>query len=671
MQTVRFEEGCFERSMTDRVKEAVERLQMLQDVAKLEGSTRELQPMQAEVFTDFIEFVEPALSRETLPLGRIVLPPRTGKTVIAGHIIRALGLTAVFLEPTQALVEQTALELELQLPGVLIAIHYGLEKQTTDHGIHVMTYHTLVNLFFKGTLPEEIRRSALIVADEGHKCMTSKRLQVLREAFDPQAIRFALTASPDYDDQRQLAHYFPYLIHEVLIREAYMLGLVAKMQAFVHEIDVDGSEVKMVQGDFSEEELGRLMSGGPFFEEVRRLRYDNAHNAKLGCLVVCKSQQQAYDLWKFLLSHRPKDTPEPALVLSDRRIVTTKKRRKALVQFNIGDIDTIIQVETLIEGWNAPRCKLLINLALSTSEVRSIQTFFRPLTLYKGLEARIHMIVPCNLPARFILPQELVMSRCPQSDYLSERERTLKGGTTGAPQPIKRRGVSPIEDVEVKSRIVMHVTLDRPGLNPKDADEVRSVIASCVTEFHPEDPPSLNKFRQLLFQHQLFQGRGDHLLRFLGIANVKQAYRYWLMNLYPDGTPIAYLLDHHERADIATCEEDARVLEEITRRYNGVWLRKNEVDVGWKTLFGEDASERDIDNELDHAALCHDLPKALGMLTPMEKRILLWYYNPFLEKDGELTLDKIAEKYHLSRERIRQLILRALEKLRRWYGSRL
>ena len=41
------------------------------------------------------------------PVLQIVLPPRTGKTVLAGHVIGLSGLTATRDGPTRVLVEQT------------------------------------------------------------------------------------------------------------------------------------------------------------------------------------------------------------------------------------------------------------------------------------------------------------------------------------------------------------------------------------------------------------------------------------------------------------------------------------------------------------------------------------------------------------------------------------
>jgi len=58
----------------------------------------------------------------------------------------------------------------------------------------------------------------------------------------------------------------------------------------------------------------------------------------------------------------------------------------------------------------------------------------------------------------------------------------------------------------------------------------------------------------------------------------------------------------------------------------------------------------------------------MAQLTPIESRILRWRFG--LEGEEELGLKEIGDKYHLSRERIRQLEEQALGKLREKYNER-
>jgi RNA polymerase primary sigma factor len=58
-----------------------------------------------------------------------------------------------------------------------------------------------------------------------------------------------------------------------------------------------------------------------------------------------------------------------------------------------------------------------------------------------------------------------------------------------------------------------------------------------------------------------------------------------------------------------------------------------------------------------------EVRRLLGTLTPIESRIIRWRFG--LDDEDELTLKEIGDKYHLSRERIRQLQEQALGKIRK------
>ena len=62
-------------------------------------------------------------------------------------------------------------------------------------------------------------------------------------------------------------------------------------------------------------------------------------------------------------------------------------------------------------------------------------------------------------------------------------------------------------------------------------------------------------------------------------------------------------------------------------------------------------------------AWTQEMNDVLGVLTPMEQKIIRWRYG--LDSGEEMTLKEIGDYYNLSRERIRQLQEQALRKIRR------
>lgn len=76
----------------------------------------------------------------------------------------------------------------------------------------------------------------------------------------------------------------------------------------------------------------------------------------------------------------------------------------------------------------------------------------------------------------------------------------------------------------------------------------------------------------------------------------------------------------------------------------------------------QDHGSANPDDTLWRKQLAEDLNGLLTALTPIESRIIRWRYA--IGESEPLTLQQIADKYGLSRERIRQLEARALKKLR-------
>jgi superfamily II DNA or RNA helicase len=76
--------------------------------------------------------------------------------------------------------------------------------------------------------------------------MTKLRMQALNQAFDRKAIRIALTATPDYNEKRSLQRFFPDLIHEIDLAEAFAMELLAPTRMWVVEVDANASTVRFV-----------------------------------------------------------------------------------------------------------------------------------------------------------------------------------------------------------------------------------------------------------------------------------------------------------------------------------------------------------------------------------------------------------------------------------------
>ncbi len=359
---------------------------------------------QREVFEAFAEFLgEVACGLEDQRWAHIVLPPRTGKTVLASRIVEATGLHAAFVVPTRVLVDQVAGEVERFAPSVPTGAWFSDRKALVPHGLNLVTYAGLTQHGL--TLPAALRSADLVFVDEAHHAMSPKRRRALSRCFHPDAIRVALTATPDYDERRRLDAVFPRRKARVELREALEGGLLAPAHVRVAEVDVDGSRVEIVAGEYRADQIGELLGQAPFLEAALRYRYAQAQRQR-PCMIACSTRRQAYALRRFFQRRRPSGSPAPALLLGE---TPAEEREHTLRSFERGRIDTLVQVGVLIEGWSSARCKLLIDLAPGRSRVRATQKYFRVLTRHGDEHAHIVVVLPRHLARPPVLPLDLLL----------------------------------------------------------------------------------------------------------------------------------------------------------------------------------------------------------------------------------------------------------------------
>lgn len=531
-----------------RLRDAADRMRN----GEVAASVFQLRPEQEAVAQDFGLFLEEAAERiagNDGPLGRIILPPRTGKTVVAGEMIGRTGLRATFVVPTRVLVNQTADLLSRQLGSVPIARYYGEHKELVETGVNVATYAILQRDMRRGDLPDPIREAELVFFDEAHHTLSPERLDLVRNGFRPGAVRVALTATPDWDASRTLCRVFPELIHEITLEEALDLGLLAPMRMWVAEVDVDGSSVELVAGDYDAFALGRVMSEAPFSHAVKLFRY-RAMNRDKPALIACTSRQQAHDLRAYLDAERPDGSPPPAVILGD---TSAADREQILDDFEAGAIDTLIQVGVLIEGWTSPRCKLLIDLAPSRSLVRSTQKYFRVMTRSGNREAHLYVLIPRGLREFPILPVDLFGPSLREYECGSLFGKpNSNSGSAASVRPVRPE----IAGVRLQKRVVWRGSLVKPRLDRTDQDQVRAVIRSCPG-FDPIHPCGVFQFRGLHFHHDLFTGRGDALMRWLRVAPLRKSYLRLLAWLFPEGASNYYVKTYDNAGDSSSCHHDA------------------------------------------------------------------------------------------------------------------
>ena len=428
-----------------------------------------------------------------------------------------MGGVAAFVVPTRVLVHQTRREFARHAPGLPIGAFFGEEKHTVVRGLNLTTFATLQGHATKWS--EDLSAAGVVFVDEAHHALTPSRHRALADAFPREAIRIALTATPDYDERRRLEDLFPQRIARVELRDALAHDLLAPARVQVAEVDIDGSSVEIVAGEFRADQLARLLSHGPVMHAALAFRYGE-HRDVPG-LITCISRQQADDLARYFKRHRPPARPAPGLILGE---TPPDERARILDAFESGQLDTLVAVGVLIEGWTSVRCKLLIDLAPGRSRVRATQKYFRALTRDGDTVAHLVVIVPRGLPRPPVLPMDLLLD--PGETYtLGE---TI--GRSSGPRAISSDAVSPIRGVRLIQRVVIAARLGLPRLDPTRKDQIRAVLEAAPA-FNPARLPGRHAFGALYLHHPLFSGTGQMLLRWLRVP--PGGYDDWLCQLYP------------------------------------------------------------------------------------------------------------------------------------------
>ncbi|MCR4256826.1 MAG: DEAD/DEAH box helicase family protein [Candidatus Uhrbacteria bacterium] len=620
--------------------------------------------------------------------GRIVLPPRTGKTVIAAKIIGETGFNAVFLTPRKFLVDQVAAEFRDKLPGVPVWKLYGGLREVGDRGILVATYDSLEALAKKDELPGLLHRARLVFVDEAHHAMTHIKQGVLRSVFRADAVRIALTATPDYDEARVLARHFPDLIQEMTIHEGVQKNLLAPVRASVYEVDAGGSDVRIVFGDYDPRDIEAVMSRRPMLQALDEFRYA-PELRELPALICCKTKQQAYTVFEYLAERSSEERPPAGLILGD---LDDHSRQNILGMFEMGVIDTLITVGVLIEGWSSPRCKLLIDLAPGLSQVRAAQKYTRPMTKDGDNVARIIVLVPDGLREFPVLPLDVfgpgLEEALGEDPFAAFKPGERENSTPREASPWERLRSSGIgvRSVSVRLRLIEDAIVDRVNVR-KGVQAVRALIYQYYFKRPDLSFAEYGRFLRTRFRIEGVTIQGRQLLRFLGFRSSPDGYRRFLLKYYPKAIADGIL-------SLKGFEGDTRVTSSrnrLTIAMRGVglsiperfdptqeqyadqsWLHEHEQPSGaleevpsegvWPFL-RMSAETRSPEEILLKRSWDEELGRLLGTLTPMEVRVIRWRFG--LDGEEELTLRQIGDKYNLGPARIHQIQENALAKFRR------
>ncbi len=323
-------------------------------------------------------------------------PTGAGKTVLASEIVER------FFKDKKIIVLCHRLVLLEQLEKALSAKHRVRKLTVSDSGPAFDDYEILLstNMRAKEVLADAVPKADLIIVDEAHRVSPNGTgYKRILDDFDKnskkEALFIGLTASPERrtGDQRDQLHLaFDAIIDcaniENLIDEGVLVKPVYRPH-FVHDLELGNIDIS--SGDFPV--------------------------AKLSPAII-KSSMIDYAIWSYKEEREKLETPpisawfcadvsvaEATLDVIRQHgikaaIVTAStpigERMKLLAQHEAGEIEAMVSVGVLAEGWDNPHCNIIVHLRPTLSKVLWGQSVGRGLRSAPGKDKCIVIDVSSN-----------------------------------------------------------------------------------------------------------------------------------------------------------------------------------------------------------------------------------------------------------------------------------
>ena len=323
-------------------------------------------------------------------------PTGAGKTVLASEIIER------FYKGKKIVVLCHRLVLLEQLEKALGEKHNVRKLAVSDTGPAFEGYDILLstNMRAREVLADAVPKADLIIVDEAHRVSPNgtgyKRIiDDFNEHGKAEAQFIGLTASPERrtgDQRDQLNLAFDAIIDcaniEDLIKEGVLVQPVYRPH-FVHDLDLDSIDIS--SGDFPVAKLASAIIKSSMIDYAiwsyneERLKLSTKPVSAWFCADISVAEATLHSIRQFGI--------EAAIVTARTPI---KERMKLLARHESGEIEAMVSVGVLAEGWDNPHCNIIVHLRPTLSKVLWGQSVGRGLRSAPGKEKCIVIDVSSN-----------------------------------------------------------------------------------------------------------------------------------------------------------------------------------------------------------------------------------------------------------------------------------
>ena len=323
-------------------------------------------------------------------------PTGAGKTILASEIVER------FYKEKKILVLCHRLVLLEQLERALSKRHKVRKLSLSESGPAFNDYDILLstNMRAKDVLEEAIRLADLIIVDEAHRVSPNgsgyKKILDDFENYGKSDAQFmGLTASPERrtgDQRDQLNLAFDAIIDcadiETLIEEGILVPPIYRPH-FVHDLDLKSIDIS--SGDFPVSKLApaivksSMIDYALFIYEEERKNVSPKPISAWFCPDVTVAEATLEKIEQAGI--------QVAIVTANTPIT---ERMRLLKQHEDGEIEAMVSVGVLAEGWDNPHCNIIVHLRPTLSKVVWGQTVGRGLRSAPGKEKCVVIDVSSN-----------------------------------------------------------------------------------------------------------------------------------------------------------------------------------------------------------------------------------------------------------------------------------
>lgn len=323
-------------------------------------------------------------------------PTGAGKTLLASEIIDR------FYDGRKVIVLCHRLVLLEQLEEAFAEKHRVRKLSLSDEGPAFNGYEILLstNMRCKDVLSDALRQADLVIVDEAHRVSPNgdayKRIiEIFNEDGKDEARLIGLTASPERrtgDQKDQLGLIFDSIIDCADIHGLIEQGILVKPEYrphFIHDLDLN--DIDISAGDFPVAKLSPEIIRSSMIEYSASIYLEERENVSPKPISAwfCADVAVAEKTYNHVCG----------LGIS-AEIVTAKtpirERMDILARHEAGEVEALMSVGVLSEGWDNPNCNIIVHLRPTLSKVLWGQTVGRGLRSAPNKEKCIVIDVSSN-----------------------------------------------------------------------------------------------------------------------------------------------------------------------------------------------------------------------------------------------------------------------------------